>query len=109
MASGSFDETFFAISWPTGEFAGMGLEGSVKLGRRAELAAIEDISKRKARYEELVDAAYAWSRALNAATVSEVDDVIDPAETRNWLIMGLDSAPPIIPREGKKHSWVDTW
>ena len=109
MASGSFDETFFDISWPTGEFAGMGLEGSVKLGRRAELAAIEDISKRKARYEELVDAAYAWSRALNAATVSEVDDVIDPAETRNWLIMGLDSAPPIIPREGKKHSWVDTW
>ena len=109
MASGSFDETFFAISWPTGEFAGMGLEGAVKLGRRAELAAIEDISKRKARYEELVDAAYAWSRALNAATVSEVDDVIDPAETRNWLIMGLDSAPPIIPREGKKHSWVDTW
>lgn len=109
MATGSFDETFFAISWPTGEFAGMGLEGSVKLGRRAELAAIEDISKRKARYEELVDAAYAWSRALNAATVSEVDDVIDPADTRKWLVMGLDSAPPIIPREGKKHSWIDTW
>jgi acetyl/propionyl-CoA carboxylase alpha subunit len=109
MASGSFDETFFAISWPTGEFAGMGLEESVKLGRRAELLAITDLAKRKARYDQLVADAYAWSRALNAATVSEVDDVIDPAETRGWLVMGLDSMPPVMPRAGKKHDWVDTW
>ena len=109
MAGGTFDETFFAVSWPTGEFAGMGLEGQIKLGRRAELAAIEDIPKRKARYEQLVADAYAWSRALNAGTVFEVDDVIDPAETRRWLTMGLDSAPALIPREGKKHGWVDTW
>ena len=109
MATGSFDETFFSISWPTGEFAGMGLEGMIKLGRRAELAAIEDISERKARYEKLVADAYAWSRALNAATVLEVDDVIDPAETRDWLKMGLDSLPPIPTRTSKKRGWIDTW
>ncbi|MGE0597952.1 MAG: carboxyl transferase domain-containing protein [Dehalococcoidia bacterium] len=109
MSTGSFDETFFAISWPTGEFAGMGLEGSVKLGRRAELAAITNIPERKALYDKYVAEAYAWSRALNAATVMEVDDVIDPAETRGWLAMGLNSVPPRVPREGKKHSWVDTW
>jgi len=109
MSTGSFDETFFSVSWPTGEFAGMGLEGSVKLGRRAELAAITDLAERKARYEKMVAAAYAWSRALNAATVLEVDDVIDPADTRKWLIMGLKSAPPPVPRSGKKHLWVDTW
>ena len=109
MATGSFDETFFSISWPTGEFAGMGLEGSVKLGRRAELQAITDIPKRKARYDQLVADAYAWSRALNAGTTSEVDDVIDPAETRKWLVMGLDSAPPVHPRAHKKRPWVDTW
>ncbi len=109
MATGSFDETSFAISWPTGEFAGMGLEGSIKLGRRRELEAITDIPQRKARYDELVAEAYAWSRALNAGTVFEVDDVIDPAMTRRWVAMGLDSAPPAIPREGKKLSWVDTW
>ena len=109
MSTGSFDETFFSISWPTGEFAGMGLEGSVKLGRRAELAAITDLAERKARYEKYVADAYAWSRALNAATVSEVDDVIDPSDTRKWLVMGLDSVPPASPRAGKKHSWVDTW
>ena len=109
MSVGSFDETFFSVSWPTGEFAGMGLEGSVKLGRRAELAAITDLPQRKARYDELVADAYAWSRALNAATVFEVDDVIDPADTRKWLVMGLDSLPPTSPRAGKKHAWVDTW
>ena len=109
MSTGSFDETFFAISWPTGEFAGMGLEGSVKLGRRAELAAITDIPARKALYDKYVAEAYAWSRALNAATVMEVDDVIDPAETRNWLAMGLESAPPPPARSGKKRSWIDTW
>ena len=109
MSTGSFDETFFSISWPTGEFAGMGLEGSIKLGRRAELAAIEDIQERKARYDEYVDEAYAWARALNAGTVNEVDDVIDPVDTRRWLVMGLNSAPPVIPRDGKKLPWVDTW
>ena len=87
----------------------MGLEGMIKLGRRAELAAIEDISERKARYEKMVADAYAWSRALNAATVLEVDDVIDPAETRNWLVMGLDSLPPVPVRTHKKRGWIDTW
>ena len=109
MATGSFDETMFAISWPTGEFAGMGLEGQIKLGRRNELAAIENIQERKARYEEMVENAYAWSRALNAGTVFEVDDVIDPAETRQWVATGLHSAPPVIPRDGKKLKWIDTW
>ena len=82
MSTGSFNETFFSISWPTGEFAGMGLEGAVKLGRRAELLAITDLGERKARYERMVADAYAWSKALNAATVFEVDDVIDPADTK---------------------------
>ncbi|HEY6479688.1 MAG TPA: carboxyl transferase domain-containing protein, partial [Streptosporangiaceae bacterium] len=109
MAAGSFDETFFSISWPTGEFAGMGLEGSIKLGRRAELQAITDIPARKARYDELVAGAYSWAKALNAGTVFEVDDVVDPADTRRWLVMGLDSVPPKPVREGKKRAWVDTW
>ena len=109
MAGGSFDETFFSISWPTGEFAGMGLEGQVKLGRRPELLAIKDLAARRARYEELVAEAYSWSKALNHATIGQVDDVIDPADTRAWLAMGLESARPPPPRVGKKHAWIDTW
>ncbi|GGE02432.1 pyruvate carboxylase [Polymorphobacter glacialis] len=109
MSAGSFDQTFFTVSWPTGEFAGMGLEAAVKLGRRAELLAIENLVERTARYEKLVADAYAWSRALNSATVGDFDDVIDPAETRKWLVMGLDSVPPPPRREGKKRAWIDTW
>jgi len=109
MAAGSFDETFFSISWPTGEFAGMGLEGSIKLGRRAELEAITDIPARKARYDTLVADAYAWARAANAGMVFEVDDVIDPADTRKWLLMGLNSVPAAPRRDHKKRAWVDTW
>ncbi|HEY8572260.1 acetyl-CoA carboxylase family protein [Phenylobacterium sp.] len=109
MSTGAFNETFFTISWPTGEFAGMGLEGSIKLGRRAELLAITDLAERRARYEQLVAEAYSWAKALNHATINQVDDVIDPADTRAWLAMGLESVPPPPPRAGKKHAWVDTW
>ena len=109
MAAGSFDETFFSVAWPTGEFAGMGLEGQIKLGRRAELQAIEDIPARRALYDSWVADAYTWARAVNAGTVFEVDDVIDPADSRRWLAMGL-KANPQPPRSGaKKRAWIDTW
>ncbi|MDA9504846.1 carbamoyl-phosphate synthase large subunit [Bradyrhizobium sp. CCBAU 11386] len=109
MTGGGFHVPSFVVSWPTGEFADMGLEGRVKLERRAELAAIENISERKARYEELVARAYDWASAVNGATVFEFDDVIDPADTRQWIIMGLEAAPLPVPRAGKKVAFVDTW
>ena len=109
MAAGSFHAPFFAISWPTGEFGGMGLEGAVKLGYRNELAAIEDPAERMARYEEMVAAMYEQGKALNTATVFEIDDVIDPADTRRWLVEGLRACPPPEPRTGKKRPCIDTW
>jgi len=109
MSAGSFDSPFFTVAWPTGEFAGMGLEGSIKLGRREELLAIEDLADRKARYDQLVAEAYDWASALNGATVFEFDDVIDPVETRAWLCMGLESVPAAPQRTHKKRAWIDTW
>ncbi len=109
MAAGSFHAPFFAVSWPTGEFGGMGLEGAVKLGYRKELAAIEDPAERMARYEEMVAAMYEQGKALNTATVFEIDDVIDPADTRRWIVEGLRACPPPEPRSGKKRPCIDTW
>jgi acetyl/propionyl-CoA carboxylase alpha subunit len=109
MSGGGFDVPFFTVSWPTGEFAGMGLEGQIKLGRRAELEAITDIAERKARYDRWVAEAYDWASALNGATVFEFDDVIDPTDTRRWIAQGLASAPQPAARAGKKRAWVDTW
>ncbi len=109
MAAGGFHAPFFVISWPTGEFGGMGLEGAVKLGYRDKLQAIEDPDERMAEYERMVAAMYAQGKAINAASLFELDNVIDPAETRRWIIEGLRASPPPEKRSGKKHAWVDTW
>ncbi|WP_062981988.1 acetyl-CoA carboxylase family protein [Nocardia anaemiae] len=85
MAAGSFRAPRFVIAWPTGEIGGMGLEGAVRLGFAKELAAIEDPHKRQEAFDNLVQLAYANGKALTAATVLELDDVIDPADTRRWI------------------------
>ncbi len=109
MAGGGFHAPHFAVAWPTAEFGGMGLEGAVKLGYRNELAAIEDPEERRRVYEEKVAGMYEQGRALTAAELFEIDDVIDPAETRTWIMAGLRAAPPPPPRSGKKHAWIDVW
>ncbi len=109
MTGGSMRVGVFSVSWPTGEFGGMGLEGQVKLGRRRELAAIEDPAERKATYERMVAELYERGKALNAGSLWEVDEVIDPAETRRWIVAGLRSMPPKPVREGKRRPCVDGW
>jgi acetyl/propionyl-CoA carboxylase alpha subunit len=109
MTGGSMRVGVFAVSWPTGEFGGMGLEGQVKLGRRRELAAIEDPGERRATYERMVAELYERGKALNAGSLWEVDEVIDPAETRRWIVAGLRSMPPRPAREGKRRPCVDGW
>ena len=109
MAGGGFKGPVFSLAWPTGEFGGMGLEGAVKLGFRKELEAETDPEARKALFEKMVASAYEQGKALNLATYFEIDEVIDPAETRHWLVRGLQSLPPAAPREGKKRPCIDTW
>jgi acetyl-CoA carboxylase carboxyltransferase component len=109
MAGGSFKVPTFTVAWPTGEFGGMGLEGAVKLAYRNELAAVEDPGKRKALYDEMVQRMYQHGKAVNVASTFELDDVIDPADSRRWITAGLRAAPPPIPRTGKKRPCIDTW
>ena len=109
MTGGSYPASLFAVAWPTGEFGGMGLEGSVKLGYRNELAAITDPAARKAKFDEMVAAAYEHGKALNQAATYHIDDVIDPADTRRWIMAGLRAVPPRRQRVGKKLRWIDAW
>ena len=109
MAGGSFKAGLFTIAWPTGEFGGMGLEGAVKLGYRKELAAEEDPDKRTALFDEMVARMYQHGKAVNTASHFEIDDVIDPFDSRKWIMGGLRSAPPLEPRTGKKRPCIDTW
>ena len=109
MTGGSYQASAFAVAWPTGEFGGMGLEGSVKLGYRNELAAIADPVERRARFDEMVARAYENGKAHNRATTFSVDDVIDPADTRRWIMGALLSQPPPVARSEKKLRWIDAW
>jgi acetyl-CoA carboxylase carboxyltransferase component len=109
MAGGSFKAPLFCVAWPTGEFGGMGLEGAVRLGYRAELETIEDPDERDRAFERMVAQAYEHGKALNAATHFEIDDVIDPADSRRWITTTFGAAPPAVPRGAKKRPYIDTW
>lgn len=108
MARGGFHESFFTAAWPTGEFGAMGIEGAIKAGFKKELAAIEDPVQREKLYEELVAQLYKRGKAVNMASYLEIDSVIDPADTRKWIIQGLKSVSAVKP--GKTcHSFIDPW
>ncbi|MGJ7528876.1 carboxyl transferase domain-containing protein [Variovorax sp. GB1P17] len=106
MTAGGFDAPVFTVAWPTGEFGAMGLEGAVRLGFRKELAAVPEGAERDALFKKLVAQQYANGEAIHMAQTLEIDAVIDPAETRAWLVRGLNSATrvaqPVSP-------YVDTW
>jgi acetyl-CoA carboxylase carboxyltransferase component len=110
MAAGDFHAGMFTIAWPTGEFGSMGFEGAVKLGYRKELEAIADPAARRAYYDSMVARYYDEGKALNAGAYLDIDDVIDPADTRRWILAGLASAAPAQPRGSrKKRPCIDPW
>jgi acetyl-CoA carboxylase carboxyltransferase component len=103
MAGGTLTAPLVTVAWPTGELGPMGLEGAVKLGFRRELDAAED---RDAMEAQLIARAYEHGKALNVASAFEIDDVIDPAETRAVILAALRRAPAIdrgTPR------FIDPW
>jgi acetyl-CoA carboxylase carboxyltransferase component len=109
MMGGSTKAPLACLAWPTSEFGGMGLEGAVRLGYRRELDATADEAERQRLFDELVTRAYEVGKGISVASYFEIDDVIDPAETRRVLITLLDAAPPPSPRHGKKRPNIDTW
>ena len=100
---------FFAVAWPTAEFAGMNIEGAVKLGYRKELMAIDDPEVRRQEFERRTGAAYDSAKAVNAAAGGGIDDVIDPADTRDWIVQSMRRLPPVPPRSTKKYPYIDPW
>jgi acetyl-CoA carboxylase carboxyltransferase component len=108
MMGGSTKAPLACVAWPTGEFGGMGLEGAVRLGYRAELAGIADPADREKAFQSMVDRMYEHGKAVSVASHFEIDDVIDPAATRQWISAIVSSwAKPH--RLGKKRPNIDTW
>lgn len=107
MTGGGFHVPVFTVAWPSAEFGAMGLEGAVRLGHRKELEALPEGPLRQARYEALLAEQQARGAALNMAATLEIDAVIDPAETRAWLVRGLASTP--VPPAPTEPRFIDTW
>jgi len=108
MAAGSLHEPLLTVGWPTAELGPMGLEGAVRLGFRRELDAIADEGEREERVQQMTAALHEHAKALNAATLFELDDVIDPAESRRLIISTLAAADSASPRTTERR-FVDTW
>ena len=88
----------------------MGLEGAVRLGMRRELEAIDDLAERERAFEATVAAAYERGRGINMAAYGEIDDVIDPADSRRWIAtLFSDHSGRWWTRPGKRRSHIDAW
>jgi len=114
MMGGTTKAPLACLAWPTGEFGGMGLEGAVRLGYRKELAAVTDDAERDVLFREMVDRMYEHGKAVSVATHFEVDDVIDPADTRQWITTLLEAAPATHrsetdPSAPPRRPNIDTW
>ncbi|KZY29054.1 carbamoyl-phosphate synthase large subunit [Alcanivorax sp. HI0083] len=92
MAAGSFHSPLFIAAWPSGEFGAMGLEGAVRLGFAKELAAQPTPERQERLFNKLVSKAYQQGKALNMASFLEIDAVIDPVDTRQWILRGLNAS-----------------
>ncbi len=109
MAGGSFRCPLFTVAWPTGELGAMGIEGAVRLGFRRELEEAEDPEVREALFASMVERVAERGRALNVATLFEIDDVVDPADSRRLIVEALRAVPEPRPAPGKGRRFVDTW
>ena len=92
MVAGSLHEPLLTVAWPSATLGPMGLEGAIRLALRKELEAIEDEEAREQHVRELTAAALENARALNAAQLFELDDVVDPADTRRLIAATLAAA-----------------
>jgi acetyl-CoA carboxylase carboxyltransferase component len=106
MTAGGFHAPGFTVAWPGAEFGAMGLEGAVRLGYRKELEAVPEGPQRQALFDELLARQIAQGAAIPMATTLEIDAVIDPADTRAWLLRGLEGAKL---RDGPTVRTVDPW
>ena len=94
MAGGSMFASIYTVSWPSGEFGAMGLEGAVRLGYKKELENTKQGPERDALFQQLLDKMIEQGRAMEAASYLEIDAVIDPSDTRTIILRALKTTPP---------------
>ena len=74
-----------------------------------KIISIENPKERVKAYEKMVTDSYKRGKAINMASHFELDDVIDPAKTRDWILGALKSLPPKTHSEAKRRPNIATW
>ncbi len=97
-------EADYIVAWPTAEIAVMGPDGAVNIIHRKTLAAIDDEKERTEKRLELAEQIRANIDPYIAAGHAQLDDVIDPAQTRAAICQGLRiTADKQVDRPARKH------
>ncbi|MDQ7049412.1 MAG: carboxyl transferase domain-containing protein [Enterobacterales bacterium] len=109
MSAGSFHASFFTAAWPSGEFAAMGIEGAIKLAYAKQLAEIEKEAERQIYLDQLINTAKAQGRALNVASYMEIDTVIKPDQSRDWILSGLNASGHQSNQQTHQRPCIDSW
>jgi acetyl-CoA carboxylase carboxyltransferase component len=97
-------ECDYLVAWPTAEIAVMGPDGVVNIAFRKDLEKHPEGPERDARKMELAEQIRANIDPYIAAGWGQLDDIIDPADTRSAIIAGLSiSYTKQIARPWRKH------
>ena len=108
MAGGSFKAPLFCVAWPTGEFGGMNLEGAVRLGPRPGAGGDRRSRRARAQFRRWSSGSTSWARRSTWPCQFEIDDVIDPADSRRWITTMLTTDAASDPAREEAPN-IDTW
>ena len=90
------------LAWPTAEIAVMGPEGAVNVISRKEIS--ESENPEETRNKLIDEYKEKFSSPFLAASRGYIDDVIDPAETRNKIASSLEIfSKKFLDNPSKKH------
>jgi acetyl-CoA carboxylase carboxyltransferase component len=92
----------FVFAWPTAEIAVMGPEGAANIIFKAEIAASDN--PEQTRKEKVQEYTEKFANPYKAAAAGYVDAVINPEETRDYIIHSLllsENKLDLVPN--KKH------
>lgn len=92
----------FVAAWPTAEIAVMGPDGAANIIFKKEIDASEN--PEETRKQKIEEYRQLFANPYVAASRGYIDAVIDPRETRSWIIKALEySATKVESRPRKKH------
>jgi acetyl-CoA carboxylase carboxyltransferase component len=87
------DAMYRRYAWPSGHWGSMHIEGGVAVAYRREIDSAPDPAERRRQIEQRLEAIASPFRTAHAF---EIEDIIDPRETRPLLVEFVRDAQPVL-------------